>query len=257
MSDAPHYGNVLLVDTNLFFVKLLSEQLRLQGFDVIHCPEPAYALTAVEWNMPVAILCATNYPDGGCFSVPAILYADAKTRHIPVIAIGDGEQTLLEAFRAGFHDFLDRRQGAQELAGHLFSFLLSRHNGFQPTQMLGHADTTLSGRLSAVDLAGVIQMLVQSRQTGALHINAGSDGIVFFKSGEIVHAECGAFTGDAAIVDLIQQCYGAGDGVYKFVPASSTTERTVKNEVTGLILDALRMMDEQNQSAENKEEVPS
>jgi CheY-like chemotaxis protein len=257
MSEVQNYGNVLLVDTNLFFVKLLTEQLRLQGFDVIHCPEPAYALTAVEWNMPVAILCATNYPDGGCFDMPAILYGDVKTRHIPIIAIGDGEQTLLEAFRAGFHDFLDRRQGAKELAGHVFSFLLSRGNGFQPTQMLSHSESTLSGRLSAVDLAGVIQMLVQSRQTGALHINAGSDGIIFLEAGEILHAECGAFTGDAAIIDLIQQCYGGKDGVYKFVPASSTTERTVHGEVTGLILDALRMIDEQGQSPEKTEEVSS
>ena len=61
-----------------------------------------------------------------------------------------------------------------------------------------------------------------------------------------------------AIIDLIQQCYGGGaDGVYKFVPASSTTERTVHGEVTGLILDALRMIDEQGQSSEKTEEVNS
>ena len=99
MSEDQGYGKLILVDTNLFFVKRLTEELQKQGLEVIHCTEPAYALTAVEWNMPVAILCATNLTNSDVYTIPGILHADERTRHIAVVAIGDGgEQPLLDAF---------------------------------------------------------------------------------------------------------------------------------------------------------------
>jgi CheY-like chemotaxis protein len=256
MSTAEDYGRILLVDTNRFFVKRLTEELRREGFEVVHCCEPAYALTAVEWNTPVAILCATRFGDSGGYAMPGILQGDAKTRHIPVIAIGEGDNdSPLEAYRAGYHDFVDRRWGAKEIAGHLVSFLRSCRNGFRPSQMLDAAETTLSGNLSGVDLAGVLQMLVQSRQSGTLHINAAdSDGIICFEVGKVLHAECEGSAGDTAIVRLVQSCYAADDGVYKFVPGGATAQRTVKNSIESLLLDALRDLDEQECGRQNQRE---
>ena len=241
------YGKILVVDTNLFFVKRLTEALRQEGFEVLHSTEPAYALTMVEWNMPVAILCAVNLRNSTSFEIPSILRADAKTRHIPVIGIGDrGQQSQLQALRAGYDDFLDRRLSAEEIAAHLLSILASRQEGFQPTQMLGRSETALDGRLSLVDLPGMIQLLAQSRQTGALHVNApATDGVIFFDSGEVIHAESGQFAGDDALTHLIKSCQGLTDGVYKFIPGGAATLRTVQANVSGLILEALRELDEQ------------
>lgn len=247
------YGKIFLVDSNLFLVKRLTDALRPHGFEVVHCSEPVYALTMIEWNMPVAILCSMSLPGTNAFEIPGILRADTKTKHIPVIAIGDrGQHSQLEALRAGYSDFLDRRLGADEIAAHLLSFLSSRSgDGFQPTQMLATAETAMHGRLSLVDLPGVIQVLEQSRQTGALHVNAkDTDGIIFFNEGEVLHAESGEFAGDGAIVHLIKSCHGIDDGIYKFVPGGTPTLRTVQGTLSGLLLDALRELDEQRRDAE-------
>jgi hypothetical protein len=205
----------------------------------------------IEWNTPVAILCSINQRGANSFEIPTILRGDAKTSHIPVIAIGDrGQQSQLEALRAGYADFVDRRLGAEEIVAHLASLLASHQDGFQPTQMLTRSETALDGRLSMVDLPGVIQMIEQSRQTGALHVNASStDGIIFFDSGEVIHAESGLFAGDDAIVCLIKKCYNNKDGVYKFIPGSAPTLRTVHCNLSGLIMDALRELDEQERDA--------
>jgi CheY-like chemotaxis protein len=247
MSASGTHGKVFIVDTNLFFVKRLSEALRQKGFEVVHCSEAAYALTMIEWNMPVAILCASNGQNPNGFEIPTILRADAKTSHIPVIALGDrGQQSQLGALRAGYEDFVDRRLGAEEIASHLISFLASHKDGFKPTQMLTRAETALDGRLSLVDLPGVIQMLDQSRQTGALHVNsAATEGIIFFNTGEAIHAESGLLAGDDAIVCLIKKCHGKKDGVYKFIPGGAPTLRTVHCNLNGLIMDALRELDEE------------
>jgi len=252
MNAAPNLPRLLLIDSNVYFSKKLSEALKNQGFDVTPCTQAAYALTMLEWNPPAAILCATNLRETGALEMAPILRADPKTSHIPLIAIGSGgDQAMLEAYRAGCDDYVDRQRNAADIASHIRSYLLSRQNGFQPTQMLSSADTDLSGSLSHLDLPGVIQMLEQAHQTGALHINAGStDGIIFFEGGEICHAECDAFFGDEAVTEIVVDCHRAAGGVYKFVYGAAANQRTVLRSATDLLLDAFRAFDEHERDSE-------
>ncbi len=243
---------ILLIDSNVFFAKRLSGALAQEGIEAVHCTQSAYALTMVEYQPPAAIVCATNLREMGAFDILPIVHGDEKTAHIPVIAIGDGgDQALMAAFRAGCADYIERRLGPEQIATHLRNFLRSEQHGFQPTQMLGTADTVLSGSLSHLDLPGVVQMLTHSKQSGALHVNtSGTDGVLFFDSGEITHAESGDLIGDDAVIAVVQNCNGADTGGYKFVPGASAATRTVLRDATSLLLDALRVLDEDNNEAE-------
>lgn len=243
---AGQLAKILLIEGNLSFAKGLGDALKQEGFEVVHATQSAYALTMVEWNPPAAILCAANLSELGAFEIPRMLHADAKTARIPVIAIGEGEgQGLMEAYRAGCDDYVDRRLGPESIAAHVRNFLRSHQEGFQPTQMLGNAESVLSGNLSHLDLPGVIQMLVHSRQTGVLHINAHEiDGTIFLNTGELFHAESGDKVGDEAVVQIVQNCNHVEDGVYKFVPGVTAATRTVQRTATDLMLDALREFDE-------------
>jgi CheY-like chemotaxis protein len=254
MNGPASLPRILLIDSNVYFSKRLSDALKQEGFDVVSSMQAAYALTMLERNPPMAIICATNLREMGAFEIAPILRADPKTAAIALIAVGSGgDQALLEAFRVGCDDFVDRRRSPTEIAAHVRSFLLSRQDGFQPTQMLPSAETALSGNLSHLDLPGVIQMLGQARQTGALHINAGeTDAIIFFEGGEISHAECGTLFGDEAVVLIVKACHDCGAGVYKFVYGVTATERTVLRSATDLLLDALRAFDEEKRDAEEE-----
>src|SRR6202142_3254807 len=246
---------VLLIDSNVYFSKRLGDALKQQGFDVVPCTQAAYALTMLEWNAPTAILCATNLREMGALEMAPILRADPKTASIPLIAVGGGgDQALLEAYRAGCDDFVDRRRSPADIAAHVRSFLVSRQDGFQPTQMLSSAETDLSGSLSHLDLPGVIQMLGQARQTGALHINASDlDGIIFFEGGEIFHAESGTFFGDEAVTQIVKSCQDATKGVYKFVYGATAAQRTVLRSATDLLIEAMREFDEEERDEVEKE----
>jgi CheY-like chemotaxis protein len=237
---------ILLIDSNVYFSKRLGDALRQQGFEVLPSAQAAYALTMLEWSAPQAILCATNLREMNVFEIAPILRADPKTANIPLIAIGNGgDQALLEAYRAGCDDYVDRRRPPADIAAHVRRFLISRQEGFQPTQMLTSSDTALSGSLSHLDLPGVIQMLGQARQTGALNINAGeTDGVIFFEAGEIHHAECGPLFGDEAVIQVVKACQGATTGAYKFVYGAAAAQRTVLRSATDLLLDAMREFDE-------------
>jgi CheY-like chemotaxis protein len=238
---------ILVIDSNVFFAKRLSEALKAHGFDVTHSTQATYALTMLERNAPTAILCATNLREMSVFDLPRILHSDAATTNIPILAMGDGgEQALMEAFRAGCDDYIDRRRGPENIAAQVETFLLSRLEGFHPTQMLESEHTVLEGSLSHLDLPGVIQMLALSRQSGVLYINAEAlDGTIFLNRGDVLHAEVGETIGDEAVISIIKNCNGVTRGVYKFVSGSQTVTRTVFRSVTELMLGALREIDEE------------
>lgn len=245
---------ILLIDSNVFFARRLTEALTAHGFDVIHSTQPTYALTMLERNAPTAILCATNLRELSVFDLPRILHSDAVTTNIPILAMGDGgEQALMEAFRAGCDDYIDRRRGPENIAAQVRTFLLSRHEGFHPTQMLESDQTVLEGSLSHLDLPGVIQMLGHSRQSGVLYINAELlDGTIFFSRGEVLHAEVGEIIGDEAVIRIVKNCNNVVSGGYKFVSGSLAATRTVFRSVTELMMEALREIDEERAAIEGE-----
>jgi CheY-like chemotaxis protein len=239
-------ARILLIDSNVLFAKRLSDALKREGFEVTSSTQAAFALTAIEYDAPAAIVCATNMREMGALEIAQIIHADPKNASLPIIATGDGSQgALMEAFQAGCDDYIDRHLSVSTIASHVRNIIISKVEGFQPTQMLGQADTSLTGNLTHHDLTGVMQMLGQAHQTGALTINAGqTDAVLFFDAGDIVHAECGSLFGDEAVLDILKSCVRCGSGVYKFVYGATTAQRTVLRSATDLMLDAMREFDE-------------
>jgi CheY-like chemotaxis protein len=248
-------AKILLIDSNVYFAKRLSDSLKREGFEVVLSTQAAFALTALEYDTPAAILCATNMREMGALEIAKIIHSDPKNASLPIIALGDGSQrALMEAFQASCDDYIDRHRAPAVIASHIKQIIISKAEGFQPTQMLAQADTSLSGSLTHHDLPGVMQMLGHAHQTGALHINAGAtDGVLFFDAGEITHAECGNLFGDEAVIHILKSCVQGGSGVYKFVYGSASAQRTVLRSATDLMLDAMREFDETARDMADKE----
>jgi CheY-like chemotaxis protein len=239
-------AKILLIDTNVYLSKRLSDALKREGFEVNSSTQPAFALTTLEYDAPSAIVCSTNMREMGALDIARMIRADAKNSAMPIIALGDGSQrALMEAFQAGCDDYIDRTRPPAVIATHIKNIIISKAEGFQPTQMLAQADTSLSGSLTHHDLPGVMQMLGHAHQTGALHINSGdTDALLFFDAGAITHAEFGSLFGDEAVIHILKSCFKNNSGIYKFVYGSSPTQRTVLRSATDLMLDAMREVDE-------------
>ena len=246
-------AKILLIDTNVYFSKRLSDALKREGFEVTCSTQPAFALTTLEYDAPTAIVCSTNMREMGALDIARMIRADVKNSAMPIIALGDGGQrALMEAFQAGCDDYIDRTRPPAVIATHVKNIIVSKAEGFQPTQMLAQSDTSLSGSLTHHDLPGVMQMLGHAHQTGALHINSGeTDALLFFDAGTITHAECGSLFGDEAVIHVLKNCFHNNSGVYKFVYGSASTQRTVLRSATDLMLDAMREVDESSHDAED------
>ena len=250
-------AKILLIDTNVYFSKRVSDALKKEGFEVICSTQPSFALTTIEYDPPTAIICSTNMREMGALDIARLIRADAKNAALPIIALGDGSQrALMEAFRAGCDDYIDRTRPPATIATHVRNIIISKAEGFQPTQMLPQSDTSLSGSLTHHDLPGVMQMLGHAHQTGALHINSGdTDAVLFFDAGTITHAECASLFGDEAVIHILKSCMHNNSGVYKFVYGSSSARHTVLRSATDLMLDAMRELDESKHESEQDVET--
>jgi CheY-like chemotaxis protein len=248
-------AKILLIDSNVYFSKRLGDALKREGFEVKACTQASFALTTLEYDMPSAILCSTNMREMGALELARIIHGDPKNAALLIVALGDGSQrALMEAFQAGCDDYIDRHLAPAVLATHVKNIIVSKTNGFQPTQMLAQSDTSLSGSLTHHDLPGVMQMLGHAHQTGALHINAGeTDAVLFFDAGEIIHAECRNLFGDEAVIHILKNCVENNSGVYKFVYGVTSPQRTVLRSATDLMLDAMREYDETSRDTADTE----
>jgi CheY-like chemotaxis protein len=257
MTQTARVPKILLIDSNVYFSKRLGDALKKEGFQVLASTQPEFALTTLEYDTPTAVVCATNMRGMGALEIASIIHADAKNAALPIIALGDGSQrALMEAFQAGCDDYIDRQRQPAVIAAHIRNIIISKAEGFQPTQMLAQADTSLSGSLTHHDLPGVLQMLGHAHQTGALHINAGAtDAVLFFDAGNITHAECGSRFGDEAVIHIVKSCIQGGEGVYKFVYGAITPRHTVLRSATDLMLDAMREYDESSNNVGDSAET--
>ncbi len=97
------------------------------------------------------------------------------------------------------------------------------------------------GAVSGMSLADIIQVKGGNRYSGCLTIeHLGNNGTVFFREGEVVHAEQGALSGEEAFYAIM--CWAGG--TFRSEPKVATTSRTINQTLGFLLLEAFRRMDE-------------
>jgi hypothetical protein len=98
-----------------------------------------------------------------------------------------------------------------------------------------------TGEIFGFSLPDVIQLNQQNRFSGCIAVesSAGS-GLLFFRDGEIIHAEQGKHTGEDAFYDVLSW----PPGRYRLQPNVTTTRSTILKTSQHLLLDAARVLDE-------------
>jgi hypothetical protein len=100
----------------------------------------------------------------------------------------------------------------------------------------------LKGSLESINLADIMQLVANSRQSGrfVLTKGTGNDGIIILKKGEIIHAEVDKFKGEDAFFTLISW----GKGEFVFEEGEFQSETSINRSITSLLMEAARRIDE-------------
>ena len=118
----------------------------------------------------------------------------------------------------------------------------------------------LKGDLSELGLLDVIQILDNAQKSGKLLISSeGQDGAIYFNSGRIVNASYQKKVGEQAVYALV----GVKGGTFEYEPSDKAFEMVINNSNTNLLLEGLRLLDEENRdvgemeiNVEEEAEVP-
>lgn len=109
-------ATILVIDDNPVNLKLASEVLLAEGFRVIRAEDAEQALALLEQQVPDVILTDIGLPGMDGLELTRTLKADARYRHLPVIALtasamkGDEARVLAAGCDAYIAKPLDTRQ---------------------------------------------------------------------------------------------------------------------------------------------------
>ncbi|HWS98719.1 MAG TPA: DUF4388 domain-containing protein [Pyrinomonadaceae bacterium] len=113
----------------------------------------------------------------------------------------------------------------------------------QANRIVRRSQVTLAGDLSAVSIFDAVQVIENSRLTGALAVASDTrKGRVLFNEGRIVGAESGEAAGEEAFRRIVEVVTGTFD-FHRSASEFPVTINAASN--TNLILDSLRQLDEE------------
>jgi len=99
----------------------------------------------------------------------------------------------------------------------------------------------IQGRLEEMSILDLMQSLEMGQKTCRLTIRRADDkGELFFSSGQCTDAKLGSLEGEAAVYEAVRWPEGEFEIDFNSGPSRSTISRTT----TGLLMEALRLMDE-------------
>ncbi len=98
------------------------------------------------------------------------------------------------------------------------------------------------GSVAGLGLADVVELSANNRFSGCVSVRRDqSTGLIFFREGEVIHAEYEGVRGEEAFYAIMQW----PGGKFSVEPNVSTTSRTIERSWKFLLMEAHRLMDEQ------------
>lgn len=101
---------------------------------------------------------------------------------------------------------------------------------------------SLKGSLESINLADIMQLVSNSKQSGRFILlkDSGEKGYIYVKNGEVNHAEVENFLGEDAVFTLISW----DKGEFTFEEGKADVKDSITRSVTSLLMEAARRIDE-------------
>jgi CheY-like chemotaxis protein/predicted regulator of Ras-like GTPase activity (Roadblock/LC7/MglB family) len=229
---------ILLVDDEPNVVKSCARMLELEGFAVEGVTSGKEALDLYRSEHFDLVLTDLKMPDvDGLEVLTAVRRLNPDAAVVIFTAYGTKE-SVVEALRLGAREFLEKPLDAKTLIATVRR-ILDQKNG-----------ATVRGNLRSMGLASIFQINCTERNRARLQVRHGEqEGSVYFADGDIVHAELGSQVAEEAIYEMLSWAEGDFE-IEMDVPAP---ERTVTAGWSGLLLEGMRLLDEQTAGLENLE----
>ncbi|HZS71573.1 MAG TPA: response regulator [Candidatus Acidoferrum sp.] len=235
---------LLLADDNPLIRDLIAKGLE-PVCDVTVATDGADALLKVIDDPPDAILCDYKMPGLDGRQLFEKLRGREATRHIPFLFMASRAdiEERLRPLVDGVEDFIAKPFLLKDLVRITKKVVDRLH--LEKLQKKASRPGVIQGRLEEMSMIDLMQSLEMGQKSCRLIVqHDGEQGELYFAGGQCRDAKIGKTEGDEAVYKVV--LWTAGDFEIDFNAANASTRTTTTRNTTGLLMEAMRLMDEAN-----------
>ena len=235
---------LLLAEDNPMVRDLVAKGLE-HFCEVLIANDGADALLKVIDEPPDVILCDYNMPGLNGRQLFEKLRSREATRHIPFVFMASRSdiEERLRPLIEGAEDFIakpfllkDLVRSAKKIVDRLL---------LEKLQKQASRPGVIQGRLEEMSMVDLMQSLEMGQKSCRLQVQKGTEKAeLYFASGQCRDAKLGNLAGDDAVYKII--LWNEGEFEIDFNAANASTATTTTRSTSGLLMEAMRLMDEAN-----------
>ena len=245
MKTTSHDVQVLIVDDNPLIRALMCEGMQ-SHCTVITATDGADALLKSIDSPPDLIVSYFRMPGLDGRQLFEKLRSRDTTRNIPFVFVasrGDIEEKLRPAVGGGVEDFIPKPFFIADLVRQTKKIVDRLH--LEKMQKQASRPGVIQGRLEEMSVTELMQSLEMGQKSCRLTLHhQGEHAELYFTAGQCKHAQLGAAEGDS----IVYQAVNWTDGEFEIDFGANSDRETTTHSTTGLLMEAMRLMDESNQS---------
>ena len=234
---------VLIVDDNPMIRDLICRGME-PHCSVISASDGADALLKSIDHPPDLIISDFRMPGLDGRQLYEKLRGRDNTRSIPFVFVasrGDIEEKLRPAVGGGVEDFIPKPFFVADLVRQVKRIVDRLH--LEKMQKHASRPGVIQGRLEEMSVTELMQSLEMGQKTCRLKLRRNrEEAELYFIAGQCKHARLGGTEGDSVAYQVI----GWLDGEFEIEFGATSASETITHTTTGLLMEAMRLMDEAN-----------
>ena len=220
--------SILITDGDPEFIQYLSGTLRANGFDASGTSSGSDALNQYKSHTPDLVVADMDLVEMGGLQLLEELRGFDPQAKVILTTSSTTKELITQAFRMGSLDILEKPIDYQFLTAKI-------------QELVSREDRALEGNLRMMSLASIVQINCEERNKAQLLLNyQGQSGTIFFRDGEMIHAEANGKTGEEAVYQLLEW----EDGSFQLKMGAEPSLQTIETPWSGVILEGMRRIDE-------------
>ena len=238
---------VLVVDDNALILDLLMKGLA-PHCEAFAAADGADALLKIVDDPPDLILCDYRMTGLDGRQLYEKLRARKQTKQIPFIFLASRSdmEEKLRPMVEGVEEFIVKPFLVKDLVRITKKVIDRLH--LEKMQKHAARPGIIQGRLEEMSMTDLLQSLEMGQKSCRLVVRKGGEqGELYFASGQCRDAKIGKIEGDDAVYKVI--LWTDGEFEIDFNAANESTRTTTTKNTTGLLMEAMRLMDESSHDA--------
>jgi CheY-like chemotaxis protein len=247
MSPPTNRARVLVVDDNPLILDLMRKGLEPLA-EIAVCADSADALLQSITSPPDLLICDYRMPglDGGQLVEKLHQRPETKAARVILLATKSDIDEKLRSVADFVEEFVAKPFFITELFSRTKKVLDRIAAEKSRGRIQAQQEGVIRGRLAEMNMIDLLQSLELGQKTCSLTVTRNSDVCrMFFVSGQLSHAELGSLEGDDAVYGVVS--WPEGDFEIDF--NSRTDKKTTSRSTQGLLMEALRLLDEQGRDS--------